>query len=72
MKHAHPTLPVPADAIEADFWRELQQIQAEAIGWQPLAPGAYLHAGDPHASTVTVVGVPSLTHAGQAVLLVCP
>lgn len=29
--------------IEADFWRELAQIEAESIGWLPLAPGVYLH-----------------------------
>ena len=69
MKHAHLASLALPDTIEADFWRELQHIQAESIGWQPLEPGVYLHAGDPHATTVTVVGVPSLAHVGHAVLL---
>jgi hypothetical protein len=30
------------DSIEADFWAELAQIQAESIGWIPLDEGAYL------------------------------
>jgi len=59
----------PSD-IEADFWRELREIEAESMGWQPLEAGAWLHAGDPHATTVTVVGVPDLALSGQAVLLV--
>ena len=29
--------------IEADFWAELSQIQAESIGWIRLDEGAYLH-----------------------------
>lgn len=32
-------------SIEADFLRELAEIEAEAIGWQPLEQGAYLHIG---------------------------
>lgn len=56
-----------AEAIEADFWRELKEIEAESIGWLPLAPGAYLHVGDPNATEVLVVGVPQV---GDAVLLV--
>ena len=65
------TLPLPPlDAIEADFLRELREIESEAMGWQPLEPGVYLHAGDPQAHTVTVVGLPDITLSGQAVLLV--
>lgn len=56
--------------IEADFWRELREIEAEAMGWQPLEAGAWLHAGDPKASTVTVVGVPDVALTGQSALLV--
>ncbi len=55
--------------IEADFWRELREIEAEAMGWQPLEAGAWLHAGDPNATTVTVVGQPDVALTGQAVLL---
>jgi len=54
--------------LEADFWRELAEIEAESIGWQPLEPGAYLHVSDEEATEVLVVGVPQ---AGAAVLLVC-
>lgn len=38
------TGPAPA-SIEADFWRELAEIEAESIGWQALGDGAYLHLG---------------------------
>lgn len=55
------------DSIEADFWRELAEIEAESIGWTPLEPGAYLHVSDSNATDVLVVGVPQ---AGDAVLLV--
>ena len=54
--------------LEADFLRELAEIQAESIGWQPLAPGAYLHVSDENATEVLVVGVPQV---GAAVLLIC-
>lgn len=53
--------------LEADFLRELAEIEAESIGWQPLEPGVYLHTSDPNATEVLVVGVPE---AGAAVLLV--
>ena len=52
-------------AVEADFWAELAQIQAESIGWIPLGEGAHLH--DENATEVLVVGV---AQAGDAVLLV--
>lgn len=60
------TGPLPA-VIEADFWRELAEIEAESIGWLPLAPGAYVHVSDVNATEVQVVGIPQ---AGSAVLLV--
>jgi len=53
--------------IEADFWRELKEIEAESIGWMPLELGAYLHVSDANATEVLVVGVPLV---GDAVLLV--
>lgn len=53
--------------LEADFWRELAEIEAESIGWQPLEPGAYLHVEDENATEVLIVGIPQ---AGEAVLLV--
>lgn len=35
-------------------------LEAEAIGWQPLGDGAYMHLGDPdeEETVITVVGVP--------------
>ena len=54
-------------SIEADYWTELSQIQAESIGWMPLQQGVYLHIGDENATEVLVVGVPQ---PGAAVLLV--
>ncbi len=53
--------------LEVEFLRELKEIEAESIGWLPLAPGAYLHVSDEEATEVLVVGVPQ---AGAAVLLV--
>lgn len=53
--------------IEADFWHELAEIEAESIGWLLLEPGAYLHVSDANATEVLVVGV---LQAGDAVLLV--
>ena len=53
--------------IEADFWAQLAQIQAESIGWMPLESGAYLHVSDENATEVLVVGLPQV---GDAVLLV--
>lgn len=55
------------DSTEADFWRELAELEAESIGWQPLEPGAYLHVEDDQATEVLVVGIPQ---AGAAVLFV--
>jgi hypothetical protein len=42
------------------------ELQAESIGWLPLAQGAYLHVSDENATEMLVVGVPQ---AGAAVLL---
>ncbi len=33
------------NSIEADFWAELAQIQAESIDWIPLDEVAFLHVG---------------------------
>ena len=49
-----------------DESRELEQIQAESIGWMPLELGAYLHVSDPDATEILIVGV---AQAGPAVLL---
>lgn len=55
------------DATEADFLRELAEIEAESIGWVPLEQGAYLHVEDENATEVLIVGIPQ---GGDAVLLV--
>ena len=44
-----PMNQLPPNPIEADFLRELREIEAESMGWQALEPGVYLHAGDPQA-----------------------
>jgi hypothetical protein len=43
--------------IEADFQRELAEIESESIGWTPLEPGVYLHVSDAKATEVLVVGM---------------
>jgi hypothetical protein len=55
--------------IEADFWRELAEIEAESIGWLPLGDGCYLHTGtDP--TEVLIVGSANIGMAGSTVLWV--
>ena len=44
-------------SIEADFWAELAQIQAESIGWKHLEDGVYLHVAGEEATEVLVVGM---------------
>jgi hypothetical protein len=44
-------------SIEADFQRELAEIEAESMGWTPLEPGVYLHVSDANAAEVLVVGM---------------
>ena len=59
------------DSIEADFWAELSQIQAESIGWIPLDEAAYLHLGSDESSDTTaieVVGLPKPEIQGLSVL----
>jgi hypothetical protein len=58
-------------SIEADFWAELSQIQAESIGWIPLDEGAYLHIGSDESSETTVIEVVGITKSdmqGSSVL----
>ena len=55
--------------IEADFWAELAQIQAESIGWIPLDEAAYLHIGS-ETSVIEVVGIPNSDMQGSSVLWV--
>lgn len=50
---------------------EIRALAAEAMGWQPLGPGAYLHLGDTEGeeNVIHVVGVPDTILAGLNVLL---
>ena len=56
--------------IEADFWAELAQIQAESFGWIPLDEGVYLHVADDNATEVLVVGLASADMQSSNVLWV--
>jgi hypothetical protein len=53
--------------VEADFWAELAQIQAESIGWIPLDESAYLHIGS-ETSVIEVIGLPKPDMQGSSVL----
>ena len=57
--------------LDAASLAELQALAAEAIGWQPLGQGAYLHHGDADGeeNVIQVVGVPDVSMAGMNVLL---
>jgi hypothetical protein len=44
-------------SIEADFQRELDEIEAESMGWSPLEDGVYLYVSDANVAEVLVVGV---------------
>ena len=57
--------------LDAAIQAELQALAAEAMGWQPLGQGAYLHHGDADAqeNVIQVVGVPDASMAGMNVLL---
>jgi hypothetical protein len=59
--------PTPTADIEADFWRELAEIEAEAIGWVPLGEGCYLHTGN-DSTEVLIVGTATAGMAGINVL----
>ena len=56
-------------SIEADFWAELAQFQAESIGWIPLDESAYLHIGSDEA-VIQVVGIAKPEMADTNVLWV--
>ena len=57
--------------LDAASRAELQALAAEAMGWQPLAQGAYLHHGDTDEkeNVIHVVGIPDAQMAGMNVLL---
>ena len=65
--------------IEADFWRELDaleaihrqemaEIEAESIGWTELAPGAYLHTANEQTTVIDIVGIATASMAADNVL----
>ena len=55
--------------IEADFWRELADIEAESMGWMALDEGCYLHTGHDSAE-ILIVGTASASLASHNVLWV--
>jgi hypothetical protein len=60
--------------LDAASLAELQALAAEAMGWQSLGAGAYLHhcgasAHDGDESVIQVVGVPDAGMVGMNVLL---
>ena len=58
-------------SLDTTSQADLQALAAEAIGWQPLGQGAYLHHGDAEEAenVIHVVGVPDASMAGLNVLL---
>ena len=58
--------------LDSQSLAELQALAAEAMGWQPLGDGAYLHIGatNEEEAIIHVVGVPDVMMAGMNVLLV--
>ena len=55
------------DQLQADFLRELAEIEAESMGWIPLDDGAYLHLGSDE-EAVEIVGFADSGMAGANVL----
>lgn len=54
--------------VEADFWRELREIEAESMGWTALDEGCYLHLGRSDDNTIEIVGIPQANMAGGHIL----
>jgi hypothetical protein len=74
-----PTAQKPEADIEADFWRELQaieatnnremaEIEAESMGWTELAPGTYLHTANEQATVIDIVGIATSSMAADNVV----
>lgn len=63
------TGPAPLADIEADFWRELAELEAESLGWVALDEGCYLHTGA-NPSEILIVGTASASLADCNVLWV--
>lgn len=50
--------------------QELRMLQAEALGWQPVAPGAYLHLAQPSAKGGAAPATTATTDAAQVVAVI--
>mgnify|MGYP007039732257 FL=1 len=50
--------------------QELRMLQAEALGWQPVAPGAYLHLAQPSAEGGAAAATTATTDAAQVVTVI--
>ena len=50
--------------------QELRMLQAEALGWQPVAPGAYLHLAQPSAEGGSAPATAATADAAQVVTVI--
>ena len=50
--------------------QELRMLQAEALGWQPVAPGAYLHLAQPSAEGGAAAATAATADAAQVVAVI--
>ena len=50
--------------------QELCMLQAEALGWQPVAPGAYLHLAQPSAEGGAAAATADAADAAQVVAVI--
>lgn len=50
--------------------QELRMLQAEALGWQLVAPGAYLHLAQPSAEGGAAAATTATTDAAQVVAVI--
>ncbi|MCZ2107578.1 MAG: hypothetical protein LC106_09385 [Burkholderiales bacterium] len=50
--------------------QELRMLQAEALGWQPVAPGAYLHLAQPSAEGGSAAATAATADAAQVVAVI--
>ena len=55
--------------LDSDFLRELAEIEAESMGWQPLESGVYLHKGSDD-TEVVITGQATAEMAGVNVVWV--
>mgnify|MGYP003488675119 CR=1 FL=1 len=50
--------------------QELRMLQAEALGWQPVAPGAHLHLAQPSAEGGSAPATAATADAAQVVAVI--